>query len=786
MSKLPTLALATTRRISVAFWVTLIWVCGVQSAIIFYQWKKSILFQINAWTESLPKSVLSPLNDRDFAVAASHIKIAYGSGLFSCISLTDPNSYEIVNVGCVDTQRLSLSKLVVTDSSGEPRGVIWYQDNWLKLASPMFYTVMFSWLFFGFLGLLGRFWLGRKFSKDFSALSSQIAKVNQLSHLTQEVDSAEDSSKDRLSQEPPAFLEQKELEDSINTLLLTLKEYKSEVEKAYLNLAKEKEKGLVNAAIARTTQGLSHDIRRPFSMLRMAFDAFESARSPAEAQIKVREILPEVNRAMASVDGLLLDIMQIGASTKLKQEEILAEALLRPVVEDLFRIFSECELEMEYQFQHTYVLYVDSIQVSRVFSNILMNAAQASQGQGKLWIHTRDREKFVEFRLGNEGSVIPKDSLARLFEAFFTEGKKGGTGLGLAIAQKVITDHGGTIRCESDVTSCFPRGYVEFIFTLPMGRVKTFAYTEPLARYSREFRLQTSPDLSNTELEGESLSLKRELEIQQNLIEKLAQTKQKNLTLLLVDDEPVYRNWFLSLFQKEDKILSQINLVFAKNSKEALQSINERNPFLVIEDIDLGPHSDNGIEVIGVVRKNGFNGKICLHSNRFLADDKKDPSEFGADFVVPKPMNRSQLFWIVFCSLPVQNNELQMSNSGIKIAYLDDTKTYTQAWKIILADEVDLDTFSKTSTFLEQCDSQPGYLNGLDAVVTDLHFSPDDAHSGVTLAEELRRRGYTGPILLSTNDNLAAQELNPHFTKAIGKQTPSIEEITSWLKNVVK
>jgi signal transduction histidine kinase len=87
--------------------------------------------------------------------------------------------------------------------------------------------------------------------------------------------------------------------------------------------------------------------------------------------------------------------------------------------------------------------------------------------KGNLWIRTSEQEGFVEFTLGNGGSFIPAESLSKLFDAFFTSGKRGGTGLGLAIAKTIVEAHGGSIRCVSEKTEEHPTGLVEFTFTLP-------------------------------------------------------------------------------------------------------------------------------------------------------------------------------------------------------------------------------------------------------------------------------------------------------------------------------
>jgi signal transduction histidine kinase/CheY-like chemotaxis protein len=569
--------------------------------------------------------------------------------------------------------------------------------------------------------------------------------------------------------------------DEISILFVKMDEYLQKIDDFKFEL----EKASVERAIARTTQGLAHDIRAPFAMLKMAFDAFESAKSPAEAQSNVREVLPEINRAMANVEGMLQDIMQIGGDSKPNQEEASVEAIVGSAMGNVFRIFPDGDFEIDYVFNHKSSLFIDTIRISRVFTNILVNAVQAMKGQGRLWIKTEEQVDFIEFRLGNAGSCIPKEHLAKLFEAFFTHGKKGGTGLGLAIAQKVVTEHGGQITCESDVTALRPDGYVEFIFTLPNGSKAPPEASEPLFRGSREFRehsikLRKALRASVTDSDN-----KIESELERKLRDKLGAYKGSLPHILVVDDEAPYRNMLQSLLQRDDSLISKIPLLFAKNSSEAKSNAFEKKPFLIIEDIDLGPDSDNGIEVIQALRAKGYPGRICVHSNRFLFDDQKIALAAGADSVLPKPMNRGHLLQVILSSLPeqtVMKESFDVQDKLLKVVYLDDGRSFTMIWKMKLKDELHLETYLNTSSFLAKCDADASYLQSFDAIVTDYHFAEGDEHTGKSLAKELRGRGYLGPIMLATNGDFEDDELKPHLTGAIGKEVPSISTIRSWVK----
>ncbi len=84
--------------------------------------------------------------------------------------------------------------------------------------------------------------------------------------------------------------------------------------------------------------------------------------------------------------------------------------------------------------------------------NILVNAAQAITERGEISVSTRSDNGFVEIKISDTGSGIPKENLPKIFDPFFTTKKVGkGTGLGLNVAYNIIKKHKGTINVESEV-----------------------------------------------------------------------------------------------------------------------------------------------------------------------------------------------------------------------------------------------------------------------------------------------------------------------------------------------
>ena len=106
-------------------------------------------------------------------------------------------------------------------------------------------------------------------------------------------------------------------------------------------------------------------------------------------------------------------------------------------------------------------------QLNQVFLNILVNAAHAIEGQGKIRIATRVEAESVKIAISDSGGGIAPEDVKRIFDPFFTTKEVGkGTGLGLAIAYDIVVNkHGGIIDVKSEIGTG-----TTFTITLPVKR----------------------------------------------------------------------------------------------------------------------------------------------------------------------------------------------------------------------------------------------------------------------------------------------------------------------------
>jgi signal transduction histidine kinase len=87
-----------------------------------------------------------------------------------------------------------------------------------------------------------------------------------------------------------------------------------------------------------------------------------------------------------------------------------------------------------------------------VFLNLLLNSIQAIEGIGTITITTYQKDNKAHISFADDGVGIPEENMDKVFDpGFTTKGVGVGTGLGLSICYKIIKNHGGEIKLESEL-----------------------------------------------------------------------------------------------------------------------------------------------------------------------------------------------------------------------------------------------------------------------------------------------------------------------------------------------
>ncbi|MFH1463266.1 MAG: ATP-binding protein [Pseudomonadota bacterium] len=92
------------------------------------------------------------------------------------------------------------------------------------------------------------------------------------------------------------------------------------------------------------------------------------------------------------------------------------------------------------------IVPVDGNQLRRALLNILHNARQNGAAHVRVRLSAEGERALLS--VSDDGRGVDSESLARVFDPFFSRRSKG-TGLGLAVTRQIVEDHGGRVRAES-------------------------------------------------------------------------------------------------------------------------------------------------------------------------------------------------------------------------------------------------------------------------------------------------------------------------------------------------
>jgi len=220
------------------------------------------------------------------------------------------------------------------------------------------------------------------------------------------------------------------------------------------------------ASLGVLASGIAHEIKNPLAGIKTMAQSLQEEVEPTDHR---REYLERIVRQVDRLDSLLRTFFSFARPQPPVRRPHRLEDILQEVLALVDQKMRSKGIELVTSFpEELPAVFVDFDQIQQVFLNLLLNAVDAIEDRGTIRISARpvwttlkaiDRRRgvlptmlqetrFVEVNVTDTGCGIDPEHLGRVFDPFFTT-KPEGTGLGLSIVYRILSEHGGEIRVES-------------------------------------------------------------------------------------------------------------------------------------------------------------------------------------------------------------------------------------------------------------------------------------------------------------------------------------------------
>ena len=233
---------------------------------------------------------------------------------------------------------------------------------------------------------------------------------------------------------------------TVNELKHTLKELK-ETQIQLINSEKM-------ASLGQLVAGVAHEINTPTASIK-SNNAIAAKLLVQIQDSELHDMLKELNdidrEAIQRISNIVTSLKKF---VRLDEAE-LQEANINKELDltlDLIRHETKNRIKIIKNYGEIPAIKCFPNMLNQVFTNILINACQAIDGEGTITISTEFTDNKLIVKIKDTGKGIPANQLNKIFTAgYTTKGVGVGTGLGLAICTKIIEKHEGEICVNSEV-----------------------------------------------------------------------------------------------------------------------------------------------------------------------------------------------------------------------------------------------------------------------------------------------------------------------------------------------
>lgn len=204
--------------------------------------------------------------------------------------------------------------------------------------------------------------------------------------------------------------------------------------------------------------GLAHEVKNPLGGIKGAAQLLEREFSPESEMLEYTKV---VIRETERIDHIIRELLELASPRALKLGPVNLHRILGNILLLQKQAVNDRNISFIQQLDPSIPeILADEELLTRLFLNLICNAIDAIGNDGRLTVSSRvlsdykmtqnqRNSRMVAIEVSDDGPGIPQADLENIWTPFFST-KSAGTGLGLTICHKIVAEHRGMIKVESD------------------------------------------------------------------------------------------------------------------------------------------------------------------------------------------------------------------------------------------------------------------------------------------------------------------------------------------------
>ena len=207
---------------------------------------------------------------------------------------------------------------------------------------------------------------------------------------------------------------------------------------------------------------VSHELRTPLQSIKMGLETIDNIKELKENN-ELNNLMPLMTSQSERMENLIRDLLSL-SKIELQEHirpthEIDLIELIDYVIKTYEKIISKNNISIKFNKTDNLKIIGDRDKLIEIFTNLIDNSVKYSDKNKVITITAKKDGEFNIVSVADQGIGIPKESIHRITERFFTVDPSksrsvGGTGLGLAIVKHLVSQH----RAEMDINSVVNEG----------------------------------------------------------------------------------------------------------------------------------------------------------------------------------------------------------------------------------------------------------------------------------------------------------------------------------------